>query len=171
MKKIFIIFFFLLFCSQANAITFNFKDAELTDVIEAFALLVGKSYIIDSRVVGKVNVISTEEMDIIEAEKNQAHSCGQSKHHVPLDGLGVLASAAHRRIPPHHAMQRRISSRSRCWLCTASRRPRFLIATCRSLDLTAPPPVAASWQHAMPTCPLSHPLSLSSPPPPLAVQL
>ena len=69
MKKIFIIFFFLLFCSQANAITFNFKDAELTDVIEAFALLVGKSYIIDSRVVGKVNVISTEEMDIIEAEK------------------------------------------------------------------------------------------------------
>ena len=69
MKKIFIIIFFLLFCSQANAITFNFKDAELTDVIEAFALLVGKSYIIDSRVVGKVNVISTEEMDIIEAEK------------------------------------------------------------------------------------------------------
>ena len=69
MKKIFMIFFFLLFCSQANAITFNFKDAELTDVIEAFALLVGKSYIIDSRVVGKVNVISTEEMDIIEAEK------------------------------------------------------------------------------------------------------
>ena len=38
-------------------------------MIEAFALLVGKSYIIDSRVVGKVNVISTEEMDIIEAEK------------------------------------------------------------------------------------------------------
>ena len=69
MKKIFLIFFFLLFCSYANAITFNFKDAELKDVIEAFALLVGKSYIIDSRVVGKVNVISSEEMDIAEAEK------------------------------------------------------------------------------------------------------
>ena len=67
MKKIFLIFFFLLFCSHANAITFNFKDAELKDVIEAFALLVGKSYIIDSRVVGKVNVISSEEMDIAEA--------------------------------------------------------------------------------------------------------
>ncbi len=69
MKKIFLIFFFLLICTQANAITFNFKDAELKDVIEAFALLVGKSYIIDSRVVGKVNVISSEEMDINEAEK------------------------------------------------------------------------------------------------------
>ena len=69
MKKIFLILFFLLFCSHANAITFNFKDAALKDVIEAFALLVGKSYIIDSRVVGKVNVISSEEMDIAEAEK------------------------------------------------------------------------------------------------------
>ncbi len=51
-----------------NAITFNFKDANLLDVIEGFALLVGKTFIVDPRVVGKVNVISTEEIDIREAE-------------------------------------------------------------------------------------------------------
>ena len=68
-KKIVFIFIFLIFSTQANSITFNFKDAELRDVIEAFALLVGKSYIIDSRVAGKVNVISSEDMSIDEAEK------------------------------------------------------------------------------------------------------
>ena len=68
-KKIIFIFIFLIFSTQANSITFNFKDAELRDVIEAFALLVGKSYIIDSRVAGKVNVISSEDMSIDEAEK------------------------------------------------------------------------------------------------------
>ena len=68
-RKIIFIFIFLIFSTQANSITFNFKDAELRDVIEAFALLVGKSYIIDSRVAGKVNVISTEDMSIDEAEK------------------------------------------------------------------------------------------------------
>ena len=69
MRKIIFIIIFLIFSSQANSITFNFKDAELRDVIEAFALLVGKSYIIDSRVTGKVNVISSEDMSIDEAEK------------------------------------------------------------------------------------------------------
>ena len=69
MRKIILIIIFLIFSSQANSITFNFKDAELRDVIEAFALLVGKSYIIDSRVTGKVNVISSEDMSIDEAEK------------------------------------------------------------------------------------------------------
>ena len=68
-RKIIFIFIFLVFSTQANSITFNFKDAELRDVIEAFALLVGKSYIIDSRVAGKVNVISSEDMSIDEAEK------------------------------------------------------------------------------------------------------
>ena len=68
-RKIIFIFIFLIFSTQANSITFNFKDAELRDVIEAFALLVGKSYIIDSRVAGKVNVISSEDMSIDEAEK------------------------------------------------------------------------------------------------------
>ena len=69
MKKIFIILMISLSLSlPANAITFNFKDANLLDVIEGFALLVGKTFIIDPRVVGKVNVISTEEMNVSEAE-------------------------------------------------------------------------------------------------------
>ena len=69
MKKIFIILMISLSLSlPANAITFNFKDANLVDVIEGFALLVGKTFIVDPRVVGKVNVISTEEMNVSEAE-------------------------------------------------------------------------------------------------------
>ncbi|MDC3163428.1 hypothetical protein OA537_01515 [Pelagibacteraceae bacterium] len=69
MKKIFIILMISLSLSlPANAITFNFKDANLLDVIEGFALLVGKTFIVDPRVVGKVNVISTEEMNVSEAE-------------------------------------------------------------------------------------------------------
>ena len=69
LKKIFIILMISVSLSlPANAITFNFKDANLVDVIEGFALLVGKTFIVDPRVVGKVNVISTEEMDVSEAE-------------------------------------------------------------------------------------------------------
>ena len=54
--------------SHANAITFNFKDADIRDVIEGFALMVGKSFIIDPRVTGKVNVISQEEISLDQAE-------------------------------------------------------------------------------------------------------
>ena len=69
MKKIFAILIIAMSLSlPVNAITFNFKDANLLDVIEGFALLVGKTFIVDPRVVGKVNVISTEEIDIKEAE-------------------------------------------------------------------------------------------------------
>ena len=69
MKKIFTILMIVMSLSlPVNAITFNFKDANLLDVIEGFALLVGKTFIVDPRVVGKVNVISTEEIDIREAE-------------------------------------------------------------------------------------------------------
>ncbi len=69
MKKIFAILMIVMSLSlPVNAITFNFKDANLLDVIEGFALLVGKTFIVDPRVVGKVNVISTEEIDIREAE-------------------------------------------------------------------------------------------------------
>ena len=68
MKKFFIILMISLSLSlPANAITFNFKDANLVDVIEGFALLAGKTFIVDPRVVGKVNVISTEEMNVSEA--------------------------------------------------------------------------------------------------------
>ena len=42
LKKFVISFFCIIFInSHANAITFNFKDAELRDVIEGFALMVG----------------------------------------------------------------------------------------------------------------------------------
>ena len=69
LRKFFIqLFFMLLIISNANAITFNFKDADIKDVIEGFALMVGKSFIIDSRVTGKVNVISQEEISIEQAE-------------------------------------------------------------------------------------------------------
>ena len=69
LRKFFIqLFFMLLIISNANAITFNFKDADIKDVIEGFALMVGKSFIIDSRVTGKVNVISQEEISMEQAE-------------------------------------------------------------------------------------------------------
>ena len=68
-KKFFITILFVSFISSyANAITFNFKDADIRDVIEGFALMVGKSFIIDPRVTGKVNVISQEEISLDQAE-------------------------------------------------------------------------------------------------------
>ena len=68
-KNFFISILFLFFIfSHANAITFNFKDADIRDVIEGFALMVGKSFIIDPRVTGKVNVISEEELNLDQAE-------------------------------------------------------------------------------------------------------
>ena len=54
--------------SIAHSITFNFKDADIRDVIEGFALMAGKSFIVDSRVTGKVTVISSNEMSVDEAE-------------------------------------------------------------------------------------------------------
>ena len=58
---------FVLYSTSVYALTFNFKDADLRDVIEGYALMVGKSFIIDSRVTGKVNVISSEEISIDQA--------------------------------------------------------------------------------------------------------
>ena len=63
--QLFLVFFII---SSANAITFNFKDADIKDVIEGFALIVGKSFIIDSRVTGRVNVISQDEISLEQAE-------------------------------------------------------------------------------------------------------
>jgi len=62
----FVVFFSII--SHAYSITFNFKDADIRDVIESFALLSGKSFIVDSRVTGKVTVISSNEMSADEAE-------------------------------------------------------------------------------------------------------
>ncbi len=68
LKIITLLTFFLIYCGNVYAITFNFKNADLRDVIEGYALMIGKSFIIDSRVTGKVNVISSEEISIDQAE-------------------------------------------------------------------------------------------------------
>ncbi len=64
----FIFFLFVFYSTSVYALTFNFKDADLRDVIEGYALMIGKSFIIDSRVTGKVNVISSEEISLDQAE-------------------------------------------------------------------------------------------------------
>ena len=69
LKIITLLTFFLIYCGNVYAITFNFKNADLRDVIEGYALMIGKSFIIDSRVTGKVNVISSEEISIDQAEE------------------------------------------------------------------------------------------------------
>ena len=79
LKNLFVqLLFVLLIVSNSNAITFNFKDADIKDVIEGFALMVGKTFIIDSRVTGNVNVISQEEISLEQAE-DMLHSILQVK--------------------------------------------------------------------------------------------
>jgi general secretion pathway protein D len=64
MIKILINFFLLLFLtSSASAVTLNLKNAELLTFIETVSQATGKNFIIDPQVQGKVNVISSTEID------------------------------------------------------------------------------------------------------------
>jgi len=49
--------------SAEDQITLNFKDAEITAVIHTIADLTGKTFIIDPRVKGQVNVVSSRPLD------------------------------------------------------------------------------------------------------------
>ena len=80
---------FVLYSTSVYALTFNFKDADLRDVIEGYALMVGKSFIIDSRVTGKVNVISSEEISIDQAE-DMMHSILQVHGYVMQEIAGKV---------------------------------------------------------------------------------
>lgn len=48
---------------QADSITLNFKDADISTVIETVSETTGRNFIVDPRVKGKVTVISAEPMD------------------------------------------------------------------------------------------------------------
>jgi general secretion pathway protein D len=64
MRKILISsIFFLLLASSANAVTLNLKNAEIITLIETVSQATGKNFIIDPQVQGKVNVISSTEID------------------------------------------------------------------------------------------------------------
>ena len=54
---------FLFLASSANAVTLNLKNAELVTLIETVSQATGKNFIIDPQVQGKVNVISSSEID------------------------------------------------------------------------------------------------------------
>ena len=53
----------LLLTSSASAVTLNLKNAELLTFIETVSQATGKNFIIDPQVQGKVNVISSTEID------------------------------------------------------------------------------------------------------------
>ena len=53
----------LLVAPSANAVTLNLKNAEIVTLIETVSLATGKNFIIDPQVQGKVNVISSTEID------------------------------------------------------------------------------------------------------------
>ncbi len=64
MKKTLISFITLLsFALPANALTLNLKNMEIKTLINTVSQVTGKNFIIDPRVKGKVNVISTSEID------------------------------------------------------------------------------------------------------------
>ena len=64
MKKTLISFIVLLsFALPANALTLNLKNMEIKTLINTVSQVTGKNFIIDPRVKGKVNVISTSEID------------------------------------------------------------------------------------------------------------
>ena len=52
-----------LLSSSANAVTLNLKNAELVTLIETVSQATGKNFIIDPQVQGKVNVITSTEID------------------------------------------------------------------------------------------------------------
>ena len=56
-------FLLLLLTSSASAVTLNLKNAELLTFIETVSQATGKNFIIDPQVQGKVNVISSTEID------------------------------------------------------------------------------------------------------------
>lgn len=58
---------FILPSAQAQTITFNLKDAEISTVIGTIAEITGKNFIIDPRVKGKATVISSRPMSKEEA--------------------------------------------------------------------------------------------------------
>jgi len=47
----------------ANSVTLNMKDADINAVISTIAEATGKSIIVDPRVRGKVNIISSQPLD------------------------------------------------------------------------------------------------------------
>ena len=64
MKKILTsLILLLLLAPSANAVTLNLKNAEIVTLIETVSLATGKNFIIDPQVQGKVNVISSTEID------------------------------------------------------------------------------------------------------------
>ena len=62
MKNILIVIITLLSLS-ANALTLNLKNMEMVTLINTVSQVTGKNFIVDPRVKGKVNVVSTTEID------------------------------------------------------------------------------------------------------------
>jgi len=62
-KKLISSILLLLLASSASAVTLNLKNAELLTFIETVSQATGKNFIIDPQVQGKVNVISSTEID------------------------------------------------------------------------------------------------------------
>ena len=62
-KKLINFILLLLLTSSASAVTLNLKNAELLTFIETVSQATGKNFIIDPQVQGKVNVISSTEID------------------------------------------------------------------------------------------------------------
>ena len=67
----------LLLTSSVSAVTLNLKNAELLTFIETVSQATGKNFIIDPQVQGKVNVISSTEID------------NEELYHLFLSGLRV----------------------------------------------------------------------------------
>jgi general secretion pathway protein D len=64
MKKLLTSFIILLLIAfNTNALTLNLKNMEMTTLINTVSQVTGKNFIVDPRVKGKVNVISTTEID------------------------------------------------------------------------------------------------------------
>lgn len=63
MKKILTAFVFCFIALSVNALTLNLKNIKLATLINTVSEVTGKNFIVDPRVKGRVNVISTTEID------------------------------------------------------------------------------------------------------------
>lgn len=63
MKKILTTFVFCFIALSVNALTLNLKNIKLATLINTVSEVTGKNFIVDPRVKGRVNVISTTEID------------------------------------------------------------------------------------------------------------
>jgi general secretion pathway protein D len=64
--------------ASAEDVTLNFSDADLVAVINSVSQITGKNFIIDPRVKGKINVVSSKPLNADEVyndrERDQDHS-------------------------------------------------------------------------------------------------